>query len=156
MTCIFNEEAKLNVLLESDSEIWRFNRALLLLMFWLVHKNFRSERDASTSCLEYHVLSRRTANCQEMLRVYHHITLDVLPCLQACSESNASQGHGGSCCCESSPEESRWSLQPCHSSSNRKYSVYCGGLNPPWQLQLLKKKNNFIVFYCFSSALCTL
>lgn len=45
---------------------------------------------------------------------------NILPCLQACSESHASRRHGGSCCCECSPEESRWSLQHSHLSSQRK------------------------------------
>lgn len=40
-----------------------------------------------------------------------HQETEVLPSLRACSERHACPSHGGSCCCDSSPEGSRWSLQ---------------------------------------------
>lgn len=62
----------------------------------------------------------------------------ILPFLQACSELHVSPSHGGSCCYESCPEESHWSLQQSHGTHHKQYPVRnrTDGILSSWRYQM--------------------
>lgn len=59
----------------------------------------------------------------------------ILPFLQACSELHVSPSRGGSCCYESCPEESHWSL---HGTHHKQYPVRIrtDGILSSWRNQM--------------------